>query len=58
VVEGSGGADGLVSAPGVDCNGGVACAITAVPALSRAIDSPETATPAATKAQARSKSLR
>jgi hypothetical protein len=27
VVAGSAGAEGLVSAPGVDCNGGVACAI-------------------------------
>jgi hypothetical protein len=43
VVVGSAGADGLVSAPGVDRNGAVACAICMSAFAGRACDIPDTA---------------
>src|SRR5712664_3598032 len=57
VVVGSGGADGLVSAPGVDCNGCVACAICRLLALSWASERPDTASPDAINAHASSISI-
>src|SRR5258708_33574619 len=47
VVTGSAGADGLVSAPGVDCNGGVACAISGLLVANWASEMPDTARPPA-----------
>ena len=57
VVVGSGGADGLVSAPGVDCNGCVACAICRLLALSWASERPGTASPDTINAHASSISI-
>src|SRR5258708_36804360 len=58
VVDGSAaGADGLVSAPGVDCNGCVACASCGLRALISAMERPAIASPAATMAEARSISI-
>jgi hypothetical protein len=57
VVVGSGGADGLVSAPGVDCNGCVACAICRLLALSWASERPDTASPDTINAHASSISI-
>jgi hypothetical protein len=54
VVAGSAGADGLVSAPGVDCRGWVACAICGWWAASRAAERPNIVSPAATIADASS----
>ena len=59
VVAGSVGADGFVSAPGVDCKGCVACAICAWRGVaSCASAAPDMANPAATITPARSISLR
>src|SRR4051812_26661546 len=57
VVAGSAGLDGFVSAPGVDCSGWVACAICGLRAPSWATDRPNIATPAATMADAISRSF-
>ena len=59
VVVGSEGADGLDSAPGVDCSGCVACAICAcgLLALSLATDRADTASPIATIAEANIRSF-
>jgi len=57
VVVGSGGADGLVSAPGVDCNGCVACAICRLLALSWASERPDKASPDTISADASSISI-
>jgi hypothetical protein len=58
VVAGSAGADGLLSAPGVDCKGCVACAICAWRGVaSCASAAPDMANPAATITPARSISL-
>jgi hypothetical protein len=54
VVAGSAGAEGFVSAPGVDCSGGVACAICGPGVEIRANERPDTASPDATNVHARS----
>src|ERR1700723_1971649 len=56
VVAGSAGAEGLVSAPGVDCNGCVACAICGLRIIS-ASEKPDTTSPAATMVDASSRSF-
>ena len=59
VVVGSEGADGFVSAPGVDCVGGVACAIWVGSLVVRTvIAAAETASPAAISMDASSISRR
>jgi len=59
VVAGSGGADGLVSAPGVDCRGGVACAsCEESPAMIWFSESAVMTSPSATSMDANSMSRR
>ena len=58
VVTGSAGAAGLVSAPGVDCRGGVACASCGSAALIWASESAVIARPATTSMAANAKSPR
>ena len=59
VVTGSAGADGLVSAPGVDCRGGVACASRGgSPALICTTESAVIARPAASSMAANAYSPR
>jgi hypothetical protein len=58
VVVGSDGADGFVSAPGVDCSGGVACAIcSGLRALIWVSERADMTSPIATSAEANSNSF-
>src|ERR1700723_2665828 len=57
VVDGSAGAEGLVSAPGVDCKGCVACATCGSRTAITASDRPDNEIPAATITDASSRSF-
>src|SRR5580700_6712412 len=57
VVDGSAGVEGLVSAPGVDCKGCVACAICGSRTTITPNEKPDKASPAATMADASSRSF-